>query len=200
VGSQRIDIPSSLIVPIISDAAIAGPVADGRLIPLLVLDATGRSELVELIRVHAHLQHPGDVASTWAESKGNSDSILLLLEFSAPIELKLALQFSIERQAILVEGVVTSGAVYLQTGSASDDLETKLDAPRILVEVPDMGFGPVWDRLLQKRMTAVLRRVMGVSRKRARDAAASMIAEMRSLVGLRMQAREKVDGTDASDL
>jgi hypothetical protein len=52
-------------VRIVADGAIAaGPIGDGRLIPLLILDTTERSDLEEFIRVHQFLS-PGDVNFQW---------------------------------------------------------------------------------------------------------------------------------------
>ncbi len=56
---RKAQVAQSLIVPIVGDAAMAGPVADGRLIPVLIVDTSKRPEVAELIRVHAHLP-PGD--------------------------------------------------------------------------------------------------------------------------------------------
>ena len=181
----KVEIPNTWIVPIIHQGAIAGPVADGRFIPVLVLDETRRPELNELIRVHRHL-NPGDVASTWTGLRGNADILVLLLEFSAPIELQLAVQFSIEEQGILIDSIVRTNAVYVQTGRPGED-HLRTDAPRILLEIPDTGFVAVWEPLLLKRMISVIRRDSGLSKRKARDAAASFLAQKRSILDLRVQ-------------
>jgi hypothetical protein len=92
-----------------------------------------------------------------------------------------------ERQAILVESMLSSGGVYLQSGRPGDRLMHTMGEPRILVELPDTGFRPYWDELLLKRMTVVMSRRLGVSRREGRTAAATVIGEMRKLVRLRMR-------------
>jgi len=73
-------------VPIVGDAAIAGQVAEGVNIPLVILDTAERPEVAELIRVQEHLP-PGDVVSTWGGQKGRVEKeVSLLLQFDRPIE------------------------------------------------------------------------------------------------------------------
>lgn len=176
----------SLAVPIVGDAAIAGPIAEGRLIPVLILDTKSHPEVAELIRVHAHLP-AGDARSQWASSRDNDDDVMLLLSFTQPMDVDLILRFSIEREAILVETMLNGGAVYLQAGEVGDRLMTTMDAHRVLVELPDTGFGPYWEKLLLNRMTIVMARRLGVPRRVGGSAAAAVIGEMRKLVRLRMR-------------
>ncbi|MGD9796869.1 MAG: hypothetical protein AB7H43_08250 [Acidimicrobiia bacterium] len=176
----------ALVVPIAGDAAIAGPVADGRLLPVLILDTSARPELAELIRVHRHLP-PGDGRSQWASSRDDDDVVFLQLWFEQPIAADLILRFSIERQAILVESMLSGGGVYLQSGQPGDRLMNTMNEPRVLVELPDTGFRSFWDELLLARMTAVMARRLGVPRRKGRSAAASVISEMRMVARLRMR-------------
>jgi hypothetical protein len=103
------------------------------------------------------------------------------------MEVALILQFSIEHQAVLVECILIGGGVYLQSGVPGDGLMGTMDAPRMLVEIPDTGFRPHWDRLLLKRMTVVMARRVGASRKKARPAAEELIGELKKLASLRMR-------------
>lgn len=177
---RKFETPRELIVPIVGDAAIAGPVADGRLVPVLILDTTARPEVAEMIRVHEHLP-PGDVTSQWASILEDDDRVALLLEFQRPVAVDVTLVFSIERQALLVESVLNAGALYLQAGAPGDRLKDKLSVPRVLIEVPETGFKPHWDKLLRKRMTKVTANRLGISRRKARPGAEKLIAEIRSV-------------------
>lgn len=176
----------ALVVPILGDAAIAGPASDGRMIPALVLDTSSRPDLAELIRVHKLLPSPGDVRCQWATSRDNEDTVILHLTFQRPVAAEALLLFSIEDQAILVESMLKGGGVYLQSGEAGDRVMHTLDRPRIMVELPDTGFRPVWDELLMTRMTAVMARRTGLPRRKARPIAEELIAEMRKMAHFRM--------------
>lgn len=176
----------ALVVPILGDAAMAGPESDGRMIPALILDTSSRPDLTELIRVHKLLPSRGDVRCQWATSHKDGDTVILHLTFERPVAAEALLLFSIEHQAILVESMLKGGGVYLQSGEAGDRVMHTLDRPRIMVELPDTGFRPVWDDLLMTRMTAVMARRVGLPRRKARPIADELIAEIRKLAHLRM--------------
>lgn len=177
--------PTADIVPIVGDALIAGPVAEGAGIPLLILDCRERSDLSELIRVHQHLP-PGDVRFQWGQIDGRSDDVILELRFERPIETTAILRFSIEDQGILVEAALTGKAVYLQAGRPGDRLIHDPDRPKLLVELPETGFRPTWDNLFINRMTEVVSKRLGVPRKRAEPHARRLIDELRTVTGFRM--------------
>lgn len=185
---QKATIDRFLIVPVLADAAIAGAgVAEGRLIPVLLLDTSSRPEVAELIRVQNHLP-PGDVSAQWGKIEGDDDSVLLSLRSLQPIDVAVVLVFSIEEQAMLIDAIVTSGAVYLQAATPGDRLVTTMDANRMMVEVAASDFQPIWDKLLQERMLTVMAKRLGVSRRKARPAAEQLIAEIRRFTRLRMPA------------
>jgi len=114
-------LPIKYFVPIVADGAMAGPVAEGANIPLVILDTSKRPDIAEAIRVHAYLP-PGDVASSWGGIKGHPDDVFLVLDFERPIEARAVLRFSIANQGILVEAALTAKAMYLQAGKPGDRL------------------------------------------------------------------------------
>lgn len=184
---QKAVIDRSLIVPVLADAAVAGRgVAEGRLIPVVLLDTSSRPEVAELIRAQRHLP-PGDVAAQWGgKIEGDEDTILLSLHFVRPMDVAVVLVFSIEERAMLVDAIVTSGAVYIQAATPGDRLITTMDADRMLVEVADGDFQPIWDKLLRERMLTVMAKRLGVRRRKARPAAEQLIAEIRRVTRFRM--------------
>lgn len=186
-GPRDVKFLRSLVVPIVGDAAIAGPIADGRLLPLLILDTSARPEVAEVIRVHEHLPG-GDAQSQWGFSRENDDEVMLHLRFAQPMDVELILLFDVQRQAILVDAMLTGGGVYLQAGVAGDRLISTMNAQRVLVELPDVGFGPHWERFLLERTTALVSQRLGVSRRKARPAAEALIAEMRKVTRFQMGA------------
>jgi hypothetical protein len=183
--ARKVAVSRELVVPIVHDGAIAGPMADGRLLPVLFIDTTERPDVRELFRVHQHLGS-GDVEFDWGLSLESKDETILYLRFLRPVEVKVILLFDVRRQAILVEGILSGGGVYLQDARHGDRLSTTLDEYRILIELPDSGFRPLWDRYLLRRTTALLRK-RGVPRRTAPRVAATAIGEMKKIASFRLR-------------
>jgi hypothetical protein len=181
-------IPLDRQLPIVADAALAAPVAEGSLVPVLIVDTSYRPDIAELIRVHEFLP-PGDVASQWALVDKQPDTVALLLDFVRPIHTRAVLLFSIERQAILVESALTAKAIYLQSGNAGDLFSQNLDQPRILIEIPPESFRAKWDQVFLERMTTVLRKQNAISRQQADGLARELIRQLRSITNFRMPRR-----------
>lgn len=175
-------------VPIVGDAAIASAqIADGRLIPLVIIDTSERPELNELIRIHEHLP-PGDVKIQWGIRAGTTGRVALILSFVRPIETVAILEFDIVKQGILVDQILVAQIFYLQSGLPGDRYVTNPMAPKIFVEVSDTGFRDNWDRLFHKHVAKEMR-TKGLSRQHAKRAANQAIREMRNFGQLRMKAK-----------
>lgn len=185
---KRAIIPSADVVPIVGDAAIAGPVAEGVNIPLVILDTRDRPDIAEAIRVQAHLP-PGDVRFQWGGVEDKPDDILLVLDFVRPIEARAILRFSIETQAILVEAALTARAIYLQAGRPGDRVKHDPSRPKLLIELPETGFRSKWDELFLRRMTSVLSTRLGLPRRKAEPHARELIDKLRTVTTFRMPQR-----------
>jgi hypothetical protein len=175
----------SYVVPIVGDAAIAGPVIDGRMTPLLILDSLGHPEVDAIINAHSHLS-PGDVTSNWASIKGRPDDLVLILSFVRPIEAEIAICFSIEKQAMLVDAVLQSGAVYLQAGKEGDRLIHDPVRPKVLVEVPAGDFNEKWEAIFTRQMTTMISREQRIESKEAMQIARILLNEIRKMTKFRM--------------
>jgi len=136
-------------IPIISDGAMASVgVADGRLIPVLIVDTSSRPDVEDLLRAHKGMG-PGDVESRWAlASQRKPERIRLVLSFIRPVRCIVLLDFHISRQGGLVDQIVQSECLFLQSGREGDRVLSTLSEHRILVEVPSKVFRPEWDRML----------------------------------------------------
>lgn len=163
---------------IINDAAVAAlGVAEGRLIPLLIIDSVERPDIEELVRVHEHLP-PGDVKIQWSQLKNDSDGIAMLIRFTRPAEVFLMLYFDIVRQGGLVDQILSSRALYLQPGRNGDRLSNTLGAKRLLIEVPETGFSKPWDEIFFKHLVKDFRQ-KGLSKHQAKEATKGFIEKLR---------------------
>jgi hypothetical protein len=173
-------------VRIVADAVIATTIiGDGRLIPLLIIDASNRPDVGELVRVHEHLPS-GDVHCQWGDLDVRDGKIDLLLRFERPAEVMLILQFEIVSQDGLVDYILTAKAVYIQPGRDGDRFATTMNNPRILVEISNTGFQEEWNRMFHKHILQDLRQ-KGLSRKEAKLAASQFIKELREFGRFRIK-------------
>jgi hypothetical protein len=163
---------------IVGDAAIASPlVGEGRFIPVVILDTTNRPDVVEYIRVHTFVAE-GDVTCRWGRSPDLPNHAFLNLSVVRPVELVITINFDIVRHGILVEQVLSSKAIYIQAGKEGDRVKHNPDAPKVIMEIPDTGFRPLWDKLFMKALRADMRE-RGLNGPQAKRAAKSTIEEIK---------------------
>lgn len=178
-------IPAKDIVRIVANALMStAMVADGRMLPVLIVDTSERPDIHEYIRVHANAP-TGDVRVQWAHA-AELDTVILLLSFERPLVMQLRIAFRLAaHQGILVEQILAMGGFYLQAGRDGDRLKTTMDRQRIIIEAPDTGFRPIWDKLFHKHTMKVLQE-RGLGRAQAKAAAHETIALMRKTGEFRM--------------
>ena len=139
------------------------------LMPLIIIDTTSRADLTEVIEAQAHLPM-GDVIIQWGTLPKRLDCIALLLKFQRPIERAVLIAFDIAKQGILVEQILQTKGLYIQAGKPGDRLKHDLNGSKMLIEVPDTGIRPYWDKLFFHSVVKSMRRG-GLGRRDAREAA-----------------------------
>lgn len=172
------------VVTVIADGSMAGPVADGRMVPLVIIDTTDRPDLDELVRLHSHLS-PGDVTYRWAQVDRNEDQVALALRLIRPIETRAILVFSIEHQGIIIDTALSGRGIYLQPGRPGDRFKHDVRRPKILIEIPDDDFRGRWEDIVLRRLAKLIRRDRRMPRGQARQVAAEWLDRMRTLTRLR---------------
>lgn len=164
-------------VPIVADGAIATvALGEGRLIPLLILNASNRPDIEDMINAQMQLP-PGDVKSQWARPYELNDTVSLILQFLRPSEVLIILNFKIVDQGILIEQTLKAKALYLQAGLPGDRFSSTINTPRMLVEIPDLKFEKEWKKIWPKEIAKMLRK-QGLRRKEAKIAAETAIQKM----------------------
>lgn len=173
-----------LPLPVVADAAVAvGAVGEGRLIPLVIVDTTTRSDFEELVRIHQYTP-PGDVESQWLSINGIVEHLALRLAFKRPSQITVLLNFPISEKAFLVDQILTAKALYIQPGRVGDRLITTQNAPKILAEIPSTGFREAWDEMYYRHVTKEMRK-RGLNRQQAKAAASNFIREAREFGEMR---------------
>lgn len=180
------------VVPIVGDGAIAHPgFADGRIIPVLVVDCAMHQQLYDLILMHS-CTPPGDVVANWGHRLFQTKDVYLTLEFSQPLKTKAVFRFEVKRQASLVDGIIKSRGVYLQPVQLARRVIDGMDKPKILIEVPSSATFPRWNDIHRKSALQSYRR-QGAGRKEAGILADEHLQRVRELWGKRMRPRREDD-------
>ncbi len=173
-------------VEIVGDGAIStARVGDGRMLPVLILGTDQRPDIVEYIQVHQD-SGPGDVNVQWGKMPEYSDTVMLILSFIRPVQMKMIVAFDLGRNhGFLVEQILFTNGVYIQAGASGDRLRNTMDRPRIVIEIPDTGFRRLWDKLFLQHTVKMLRE-RGLDRKQAKATAPEAIAQLREIGAFRM--------------
>jgi hypothetical protein len=173
-------------VPIVSDAGMASRgVADGRMIPLLIIDTSKRLDIEDMIRAHKHFKS-GDAETAWSlPYRFDKSKIRLIIYIKKPSHCVIILEFDVVRQGGVIDQIIQSQGVYLQAGRMGDRLKTTIDKERILVEVPTREFRKRWDQIYLKALKKDFRK-RGLSKYKANQAAKELLKEWRNFGSLRM--------------
>lgn len=166
-------------VEIIADGVVSSSDwAEARPIPAIMLDASSRPDIAEYIKAHSN-QPPGDIITQWARRLFSSKNVILFLQSTRPIPTKFAIEFSVQDHHTIIEGILISKGLYLQTGTRGDKVSNNLFLmPSILIEVPGTGFAQTWGKILQKSLNSKFKK-QGLSHKNAKIATNEYIKSMR---------------------
>ncbi|QTN41445.1 hypothetical protein [Marinobacter salsuginis] len=179
---RKTKMADSHFAPIVGDGAIAhGSTADGRAIPVVVVDCANHKELLNLVHLHVS-SPPGDADCTWGANKKHA---FLLFSFTKPSVVQFGLMFDLQSQANLADGIVQSQGVYIQPSEFGSRVSEGLDGPKILVEVSPKTKLPDWDERLIKAVSQKMRH-KGMSKRQAKEAAKEYLKRTREIWSLRM--------------
>ena len=171
---------------IITDAAIANSkLADGRLVPVLLVDCSSRTDIINLIKAHAYIA-PGDAKTQWGKRSERSKTYMLILSFEKPSKCKAVLEFDILKQGGVVDQIMRSEALILQCAEEGERFITTLDREKIMVEVPSKTAWSLWNEELFKALEADARR-RGMNKKQAKEYSSAVINSWRELGDQRMK-------------
>lgn len=180
---KKTKIEDDFFLPIVRDGAIAtGSMAEGRNIPILILNCEKNINVLNLIQLHEE-SSLGDVLCTWGINKKYA---FLILEFERPVSVKFGVKFDLETQGSIADGIVQSNGLYIQSGNMGDTIVSNFDDTKLLIEVPAKTKLPNWDEKLTAAISKRMRRE-GLSRKEAKNASKQFLERMREIWGYRMK-------------
>lgn len=180
---KRTVLKDSTFVPVIRDGAIAtADVADGRPIPVLIVDCSNHKELLNLIYLHESTP-AGDVYCTWGKNKKFA---FLIFEFQRPAEVKVGVKFDLQSEWRTADGIVQARGVYLQPAESGEKVMDGLDQPKIVVEVSPRTKLKDWDAMLVKAISRSMAK-SAVPKKQAKEVARQSLERTREFWRLRME-------------
>ncbi|WP_045406331.1 hypothetical protein [Vibrio jasicida] len=177
---NKITISNQNSLDVVADGAIASQfTADGRIIPVIILNTEQDRRLCDLASIHQDCAF-GDVESRWALKRFSNKFVYLVLRFEKPVELEVVVKFDVSKQMSLIDGIIHSRAVYVQPGKRGDRVGDTFDTPKILVEIPTRTTFDKWESIMTKTIEKKLKRE-GVGRKELKSAVKDYIATTRDL-------------------
>jgi len=182
---NRVEVKNEDYLNLVADGAIASPkTADGRLIPVMILDISENKKLEYLVKMHDQID-TADVISIWGVGRFNHNNVSLVLFFKEPMELKIAISLQPAKHAGLIQGILSSKAVYIQPGVPGDKISHNINAPKILVEIPAKTTFEKWDGIFEKTVTKKLKKE-GLRGKKLKDASQEHISLIKDIWGRRL--------------
>lgn len=172
-------------VEIVSDASIASrEVADGKNIPLIILNTVNRKDINILVSNHRYYGQ-GEVKIQWGSFTKNKKEICLHMSFQSPSEINILVNFNICTQGALVHMILTSKLLYLQGGKEGDKYGNSMGADRIIIEVPHVGFEVIWMKMWHKQLSKHYRKSRKISARKAKKLASEFIKKIIGFSDLR---------------
>tara|TARA_R110002073_G_scaffold72537_1_gene177060 strand:- start:20823 stop:21392 length:570 start_codon:yes stop_codon:yes gene_type:complete len=182
---MKIQKTNSQIYTIAEEGLISNfDLAEGRMIPAVVLQNIDNDKLVEnLVKIHLDTP-PGDVTVTWGSPFNpliRNKYWELYLKFSKPLECEFAIRFDLEKEHRTIDAIIHSRGLYISYGKIGDKV-SRMKNGAILIEVPNTGVDNDWNKkLLEVLIKKYKKRIKNKSNKEIKRLAEYEIEEFRKL-------------------
>lgn len=171
---------------IVNTASISSiHIANGKNIPVIILDTTNDSEIENAIALHKDINR-GRVSTIWGKSLDDK-KIILSIDIIEPAPTKFNIIFDIVSYYGIIDSIINTQLVYIQPGKIGDKLQTTMSAPRLQLEVPSTHFYDEWYKLYIKNLSRYYRHKYGMSNKVAKQATIDLYEEMGKIRDFRMK-------------
>ena len=176
------------ILHIVADGGISTKyLGEGRLIPAIIVNTENYKEILELIKVHAEIKST-DTKVVWSKRPSlfkKLKDIFLIVEFEKPMVLKFGICFILKKHYSLIDGIIQSRGLYLQSGILGDKVSNNV-SNNILFTVPDSAFDDQWSKILLDVVKDNLKK-KGAPKRELKQISELHINQMRELWHIRPQ-------------
>jgi len=181
---HKANLPKTILT-VVADATINNSyTAQGKTIPLVILDTTSHPEIDKAIELHRDVAN-GNCFTIWGKLK-NEKFLTLSISILEPSPVDFTIFFSAQLQAHIVDLVVSAQMLYIQAGKPGDRLKHDLEKPKILIEVPSEKFSNEW-KVLYLKIIAKSFINIGFSKTIAKKFAQDFYNEMRVIREMRIK-------------
>lgn len=175
------------VIDVVRDSSISTVgVADGKNIPLLILDTSDHPDIESAISMHKYSDE-GKVSTIWGKSL-NGKQIILSVEIIEPYFVSFNLIFDSLKKAALIDLIISSQLLYIQSGTREDRIEHTLNnyENRLLIEVPSSHFQNEWLNIFMKVQEKHFKK-LGYSKMESKKLSKELYNEWGLLRDLRMK-------------
>jgi hypothetical protein len=149
---MKIKMNSSPLYNIAEEGLISNfDLAEGRMIPAVVLKNNNGDKTVEnLVKIHLDTP-PGDVIVTWGSPLNpliRNKYWDLFLQFAKPVECEFSIRFDLEKEHRIVDAIIHSRGLYLSYGDVGDKI-SQMKNGSILIEIPNTGVDSNWNKKIR---------------------------------------------------
>ena len=150
---------------VISFGKVSSPdIGESRFLPSIMLSKDIANEVTDIIDFQV-TSPPGDIESVWTKplSLFKTKDLILKLKFTNPQNLIFGIILNIDKHSNLIDGILISQAIYLETGNLGDKIMLT-DSNKMIVEIPKTSFQGKWDKIQLKSTKRILKK-KGVKNK-----------------------------------
>ena len=163
-------------------------IGEGRMLPALVVDFGANQDIIDLIKVHTSII-AGDASTVWVMDFFNRKELILKISFSNPMVVEFGIRFNIEKECLLIDGILQSQGLLLRSGKKGEKI-SEIQTDTILIEVPETGMKSEWDDLFFKIITKKCRK-KGIPKKESKTIAFDQIKSIREIWKFRRNTKQK---------
>ena len=139
----------TIVVSVVSDALILQKgFADGRGLPLIIIDTTGYPQVERSIELHRNASQ-GEVSYVWGKTT-NGKHIILRISMISPVEIEFIVLFDLHKHYELINLIIKSHLLYIQAGKPGDRLIHDMAKPKLFLEIGSTDFDNKWESIYRK--------------------------------------------------
>jgi len=158
--------------------------ADGRLIPVVVLNSKNGIELKDFLSAHVSSIDQGDVITQWGYpfSQFFKPKVWILsIQFKKPRTFSFYIEFVLDKNPALIDAIFQSRGLYIRYGFPGEKISKGMDQDMVLIEIPDLKRDEEWNNTLRDILRSRFKK-QNIDKKKLKDEVEKQIKKMREIL------------------